>query len=817
MGINNDISLYISSLIPADRGKVRTLSQCYYGDKENGFAPIPLFVQQMNEYPQLWQVAQKIEGIISHIGEHAGGVIFVDEPFTKSTALMKAPNGDTITQFDLHDCEDVSLIKLDLLSVEAQDKLHVCLDLLCEHGYIEKQKTLKETYDKYLGIYNLERSNPKMWEMVWKHEIQSLFQMEKQSGIQGIALIQPKSVDELAVLNSVIRLMAQDKDSETPLNTWARYRENINLWEQEMKKYGLSSEEIDWLMKHSAITNGICESQEGLMSLVQEPRLGGNSLNFADKCRKALAKKIGGLFDECENEFYTNIKEKNCSEKLAHYVWDVLLRVQRGYSFNRSHCLAYSLVALQEMNLAFKYPIIFWNCACLIADSGGAEEDEEKVEEIVDIYEKEDFEEYEYIDSPDKKTKIKKKRVRSTNYKKIAIAIGKMKQANINIEPPDINNSSYTFTPDAKNNQILFGLSGILNVGEEVIVNTIANRPYISPRDFINKVKPNKQAMISLIKAGAFDEMIDRRLCMAWYIWEVCDKKKRITLQNLPGLIKYNMLPSNTEDEKMAKRVYEFNRYLKLLCKFNNELYKIDERALNFLLEIGNEELVIDNEYIKIKAWDKVYQAWMNIYRKWIEENREQILLDLNSHIFKEDWEKYAKGSLSSWEMEVLCFYYHDHELKNLNSEKYGISDYFTLPEKPEVERSFYKGGKIVNLFKLTKIAGTCIAKDKAKATVAILTTSGVVNVRFSKDYFALFDKQISQKNPDGTKSVVEKSWFNKGNMIMVQGVRIDDQFMSKKYASTGGHQLYKIESIDKNGNIKLKDERPQGGIEEDV
>lgn len=108
LGIDNDVSLYISSLIPADRGKVRTLSQCYYGDTEEGFAPIPLFIQQMNQYPELWEVAQRVEGLVCRVGEHAGGVIFVDEDFTNSTGLMKVPNGDTVTQFDLHDCEDAS-------------------------------------------------------------------------------------------------------------------------------------------------------------------------------------------------------------------------------------------------------------------------------------------------------------------------------------------------------------------------------------------------------------------------------------------------------------------------------------------------------------------------------------------------------------------------------------------------------------------------------------------------------------------------------------------------------------------------------------
>ena len=108
LNIDVDIAAYISSLVPADRGIIRTLKQCYYGDEENDYKPIALFVQEMNKYPDLWAVSQKIEGLICRMGEHAGGVIFTDEPFTNSTALMRAPNGDLVTQFDLHDCEDVS-------------------------------------------------------------------------------------------------------------------------------------------------------------------------------------------------------------------------------------------------------------------------------------------------------------------------------------------------------------------------------------------------------------------------------------------------------------------------------------------------------------------------------------------------------------------------------------------------------------------------------------------------------------------------------------------------------------------------------------
>jgi DNA polymerase-3 subunit alpha len=77
-----------------------------------------------------------------------------------------------------------------------------------------------------------------------------------------------------------------------------------------------------------------------------------------------------------------------------------------------------------------------------------------------------------------------------------------------------------------------------------------------------------------------------------------------------------------------------------------------------------------------------------------------------------------------------------------------------------------------------------------------------------------MFDKQISEKNPDGTKSVKEKSWFNRGSMVLVQGMRSGDQFMAKKYASSGGHTLYRIDGIDEDGALILRHERYQGEIE---
>lgn len=291
LGIDVDNAQYLSSLIPIERGQAYTLKQCFYGDEDNGIKPVSSFVKEMTEnYSEVWKVAQRIEGLVSGYGIHAGGIIFVDEPFTNSTALMRAPDNTIITQFDLHDDEAVSLIKFDLLSVEALDRLHNCLDLLVEYNKITPEKTLKETYEKVIGIYNIERDDPKMWEMVWKHKIQSLFQMEEQSGIQGITLTKPKNVDELAVLNSVIRLMAQEKGGEQPLDKYVRFKNNIQLWYDEMHRYGLTANEMKILEPILKQSYGIAETQEKIMMLVQIPECGGFPLSWGDRLRKAVAR-----------------------------------------------------------------------------------------------------------------------------------------------------------------------------------------------------------------------------------------------------------------------------------------------------------------------------------------------------------------------------------------------------------------------------------------------------------------------------------------------------------------------------------------------
>ena len=834
LGIDVDIAQYIASLIPADRGQLRTLDQCMYGDEQNDWPPIKQFVFEMTEnYPELWEVAHKVEGLVCGTGIHAGGVIFVDAPFTESTALMRAPDGTICTQFDLHDCEDCSLIKYDALSVEAMDKIHNCLDLLCDYGYIDRKDTLKETYESVLGVYNLERTDPKMWEMVWNHEIQALFQMEKQSGIQGIATLKPTSVDDLAILNSTIRLMAQEKGGEMPTDKLARFKNDPREWDRELEMWGLGPKEKAILEPVLGMSYGLCIAQEQFMELVQLPELGGFTLTWADKLRKSIAKKNPADYDKLTKEFYEETNKKGINQRFAHYVWDVLIAMSKGYGFNQSHTLAYSLIGLQEMNLAFRFPIMFWNCACLISDAGGDEGNEADsdgidstelcgsnggessgmAEDFVDFSNEEpdddgdageDDEEDTDSESTGSSGKPKKKS-RTTNYGKIATAIGKIKQSGVDVAPPDINRSGYTFTPDVDANTIRYGLSGITKVGEDLVRAIMEGRPYKGLSDFLGRIKINKPQMVNLIKSGAFDGFGDRQNIMREYVDSVSDTKQRITLQNMKMLIDFGLIP---DEYDMERRVYNFNKYLKKM-KLDATWYGLDDIAFGFYSTHFNIDNLVPAETesgfkIKQTVWDGIYQRHMDKIRPWVKNHAPELLIQVNDRLTRDTWDKYCLGTMSKWEMDSVSFYSHEHELTNVDLDYYGFSDFFDLPEEPEVDRVIPIKGKMVPILRLHRIIGTVLDRDKAKKTVTLLTTRGVVTVKIFGGVFAQYDKQISERGADGKKHVIEKSMFSRGNKIIVSGVRDGDSFRAKKYSKTSWHLVEQITDVDEWGQITI-------------
>jgi DNA polymerase-3 subunit alpha len=316
----------------------------------------------------------------------------------------------------------------------------------------------------------------------------------------------------------------------------------------------------------------------------------------------------------------------------------------------------------------------------------------------------------------------------------------------------------------------------------------------------------NKTAMISLIKAGAFDTLAKvaaaelniepRVLVMIQYLMVASEPKSKLNLQNVNGLIEKGLFPPELD---LQKKAYKFNKFCKKAKA--QDFYQISEIMMEFLEKyypnlVDSVQVFYDKYYLKQDAWDRVYKKEMDKVRTWLQEHQTETLNKYNEILFLELWDKYAKGSVSAWEMEALCFYYHEHELAHINKNKYGIIDFDSLSPVSDIDYFFKRNGKQIPIYKLYRIAGTVISKNDTRHSISLLTTNGVVNVKFTKDFYALYGRQISEPQADGTKKIKEKGWFVRGTKLMITGFRRDDTFVAKRYANTPGHTLYKITDI---------------------
>ena len=592
---------------------------------------------------------------------------------------------------------------------------------------------------------------------------------------------------ELSSTNALIRLMTTEKGAESWLEKYVRYKNNLKELNKDIQKYNLTNNEMEALNRYVKETYGIGLSQEQFMKVLMDKEICNFSLKEANKARKVISKKKMTEIPILKEQIF----KKAINENIAKYVWDFVAAPGLGYSFSDIHSLSYSFIGFQSAYLATCWNPIYWNTACLIVNSGS-------------------------LDDNEKDEKVKEK---NSDYGKIAKALGSIISKGIKISLIDINESDYGFKPKVETNEILFGLKALAGINSETIELIKKGRPYVSLKDFLNRTPLNKKAMISLIKAGAFDNLEKkyypdikeiRVAVMTYYLYVQSSPKAKLTLQNFNTLMQKELLPD--EALSFEKKVYEFNRYLKAFKKYG-EYYYFDERCLNFYSQFFNlENLNILNNQVFIlqKDWDKIYKKVMEKAKIYLKENEETLLKELNKQLFLELWNKYAKGNVSYWEMESLCFYYHEHELKNVNLKKYGIVNFFSLPESPNVDYFFKRNGKEIPIYKTYKIIGTVIGKNDIRSSVTILTTNGVVNVKFTKEYYAMFNRQISEIQNDGTKKVKEKSWFSRGIKIMCTGFRREDTFVAKTYKNTSTHQLYKITEIDQNGILSLQHERYQ-------
>ena len=325
-------------------------------------------------------------------------------------------------------------------------------------------KDVKTNHGVEIDIEAIDENDPNIIDQFNKAKTIGLFQFESPGMRNFLKNLKPTVFDDLVAANSLFR--------PGPMDEIPTYIHNKN--HPEDVRY------IDEKLKPIlSVTYGIIVYQEQVMQIVQQ--LGGFSLGEADNLRRAMSKKkmdimeanrevfVHGKVDENSDIVVPGCVRNGVSESAANKIYDEMISFAK-YAFNKSHSAAYSLVAAQTAYLKYYYPEEYMaNLISSVMDSAS----------------------------------------------KLYLYVSEAKSMGIEVIAPDVNLSYQKFF--AKEGKIIFGLSGIKNLGINFIGAIIAAREsdgkFLNFKDFLERVEAydsralNKKGLESLIKAGAFDSM----------------------------------------------------------------------------------------------------------------------------------------------------------------------------------------------------------------------------------------------------------------------------------------------------------------------
>lgn len=790
LGISDDIIGYIKSLIPVKRGAIYSLKDCVEGNPKKGRERVPEFVNEVKKYPGLLETALAFEGMIVSSGVHAGALNVLKGDFTETGSLMVSANGATISQFDLHQAEYAGDLKFDLLSIDALECIRTCIELLIKNGYMKWKGSLRETYNYYLGYDALEKTNKEMWSLL--PNMVNAFQYDSRAGRDALNKIGATNLTELTLANGLMRLAVPN--GEQPMDMYVRYRKNINDWYEDMTAYGIPQNEQEILKELLGNYCGMMIAQSTMMSVLMDKRVCGFTLKEADKARKAVAKKNPEALAETEKTLYEKGYACGRSKAFLDYLWNVQIEMSKSYAFDFSHSHEYSTECLQELNMYWKYPKVFWNAAVVITQAQTQDERENSANAI--------------------------------DYGKIAKSIYKARENKIYVDPPSVQNSDLTFAVNTKNETILYGLGAIAGINNDIANQIITNRPYSSFKDFYIKNSYDSSLItnskfITLIKAGCFDEFESNRIkVMKQYIVLSTPVKSELTMQNLPEIMR---IKAKLPRELTAP--YNFKRYVcsKQFLYGNHprfkskKLYWLDDKALRYFntncrneLQEGVDWFEQDDMTLVVdKAIEKLFKPVMEALKEYI--NKPEFIKEYNKCLYRAKYEDMIEvEDVNKWGFEACAYYpYGGHELSNLDLDRYNISRFEDLPEEPVfIEKSY--GKRSWKQYDISAICGTVLARNDNNHLVSILTPNNeVVNIKFNGGAYAHYKAQISEQGAEGKKIVRDKSWFERGSLIIVVGYRRGDDFVAKKYKSNVfNHQVQKIDMVNEDGSAIIRSAR---------
>ncbi len=288
-------------------------------------------------------LAKEIEGSARHISVHAAGVVVAPTALTEFTPIQLEPSGDKIiTQYEMHACEDVGLIKFDILGIRNLSILGAAVQIV------------KETTGKEIDVYSLPLNDKKTFEMLSRGETMGVFQLGGSGMTRYLKELKPTRVEDLMVMVALYR--------PGPMSVIPEYIARKN--NPKLVKF-LDPRMKDYLDK----SYGLIVYQDDL--LFSAISLAGYTWEEADKFRKAVGKKIPAEMAAQKSKFIEGIIKNGQTEEFAEDLWEIFEPFQ-AYGFNKAHAASYGMVAYQTAFMKANYPVEFMT-ALLTAESNDAE------------------------------------------------------------------------------------------------------------------------------------------------------------------------------------------------------------------------------------------------------------------------------------------------------------------------------------------------------------------------------------------------------------------------------------------------------------
>ncbi|MFP4078365.1 MAG: DNA polymerase III subunit alpha [Candidatus Izemoplasmataceae bacterium] len=387
-------------------------------------------------------VAAKIEGIPRHVSTHAAGIILSDRPLIDYTPLQPGLNEVYQTQFEQSDLEAMGLLKMDFLGLRNLTMIeNILQDIESAHG-------------RSINLHKLPLDDPKTYRLLREKSTTGLFQLESAGMRSLIRRLQPRTFDDIAMALALYRPGPMES-----IPAFLKRRQN---------KEGIKSlaPEIDPILKP---TQGILLYQEQIMALAS--RFAGYSLNEADILRRAVSKKDRDTLEKERLNFVDKSVGNGKDKRLANAIYDYIVRFA-DYGFNKSHSVAYGLVAYWMAYLKAHYPGEFL-IELMHTALSNASQMRQYMQEALDL--------------------------------------------DLEVSKPDVRYSGVRFTKVRRT--LYYPLSGVKNLGKkdaEAIVEARNKEGFTSFTDFVRKTvhSLNRRHYEFLIHAGALDGFEGHRRMM---------------------------------------------------------------------------------------------------------------------------------------------------------------------------------------------------------------------------------------------------------------------------------------------------------------